>query len=164
MVTHNRKVNMPIEVQINQSLIDRFNSKFKAGDGCWVWTSYKNNRGYGKFGVKNGCYYAHRISWQIKNGAIPKGMSVCHRCDNPPCVNPNHLFLGTMQDNLQDAASKGRTSAGSHRHNAKLTEAKVSEIILLKNQGLKQKDIALQFGVGEATISGVVHRTKWKRI
>lgn len=131
---------------------------------CWTWVGSKNAHGYGRFGINGKNYYAHRIAWQIKHGDIPDGMSVCHKCDRTSCVNPNHLFLGSQKDNLNDASTKGRTSRGSHRPKAKLREGQIKEIILLKSQGIKQKQIALKFGVGQATISRIVHRTKWKHV
>lgn len=83
----------------------RFFSKFSKSNSCWVWHGLKNKAGYGRFGGK----YAHRMSWEIfNNQIIPLGMLVCHHCDNPGCVNPDHLFLGTQKDNMQDMISKNR--------------------------------------------------------
>lgn len=89
-------------------LIDRFWSKIKKTDGCWIWTGSKNGLGYGRIehhGIK---YATHRFSYQMKYGPIPNGLWVLHHCDNPPCVNPKHLFTGTPRDNTQDMISKGR--------------------------------------------------------
>lgn len=79
---------------------------------CWIWTGPTNNHGYGRFG---GSRYAHRVSYQLAHGPIPPGMVVLHRCDNPPCVNPDHLSLGTQRDNVRDMVTKGRHNPGGFR-------------------------------------------------
>jgi hypothetical protein len=85
--------------------------------GCWLWTGGTTNGGYGVIGVGRGrLHRAHRISWEIANGPIPDGLKVLHRCDNPPCVNPAHLFLGTQVDNMRDCAAKGRHKLKAQTH------------------------------------------------
>jgi hypothetical protein len=91
----------------------RFWAKVQKSAGCWTWTANHLPKGYGVIGVgaaDQGLKLAHRVSWEIHFGPIPAGLFVCHRCDNPPCVRPDHLFLGTVQDNVDDMVAKGRAN------------------------------------------------------
>lgn len=91
----------------------RIEARVDKSTGCWVWLGSKSKRGYGKIGVGGGKspQGVHRVMWELVNGPIPTGLFVCHHCDNPPCCNPDHLFVGTAKDNVQDAISKGRMRA-----------------------------------------------------
>jgi hypothetical protein len=96
---------------IGDSLLNRFWSKVKKTDNCWEWQACKNEHGYGILNIGKrglGKIRAHRLSFIIHKGEIPESLLVCHRCDNPTCVNPEHLFLGTQKDNTQDMIKKGR--------------------------------------------------------
>jgi hypothetical protein len=144
------------------SLEDRFWSKVAKGDGCWEWQGHRS-RGYGELQIgRRGAQrktLAHRISWEMHNGPIPVGLEVCHRCDNPPCVRPDHLFLGTQIDNANDMWSKGR---GVVR--AKLNVQQVVEIRRRAAAGAIFRTLAQEFGVHPATIKDIVNRRRWASV
>lgn len=107
----------------------RFWDKVNKTGECWVWTAGKNSHGYGAFKLDGKTVGSHVVAYMITNGCpVPKGMEVCHTCDNPPCVRPDHLWLGTRRDNAQDAARKGRTSHGEKHHKSKLSDSDVQQI------------------------------------
>lgn len=146
-------------------------------DDCWEWAGAKHY-GYGIINIsrKAGTTEAHRLSWEIHNGAIPDGMCVCHKCDNRACVNPLHLFLGDRNDNNQDMWSKGRGSkpprhgilpprhVGVAHHNAKLVPTQIQQIRELANQGLSGRFLASVFKVSPTTISNILQRKIWKEV
>lgn len=136
---------------------DVFESRFEKSDGCWEWNGTRNGYGYGVFlmpGEKP--VRAHRYAYERLHGPIPDGMVVMHSCDNPPCVNPAHLSLGTRDDNNQDKQRKGRHPYGDSHHWTRLSEAQVAEIrALLASRSVRQKEIAARFGVDDSTISNI---------
>lgn len=119
-------------------------------NGCWIWTGFLNNWGYGQMwnGVTN--VYSHRFSFELHGGTLSDGMLACHRCDNPACVNPEHLFSGTSEENSQDAKSKGRTVLG--RGHRKLTEDDRNEIRQLSAAGVTKRKISARFGICPKTV------------
>jgi len=134
----------------------------KSGD-CWVWTAVTDRRGYG---LLHGAPYraAHRLSYLLAYGD-PAGLHVCHRCDNPRCVNPAHLFLGTDADNLGDMAAKGRSLWGERNMHAKLTVEQVLEIRrLAADGGLLHREIAARFGVTRVTVTDIHRRRSWRHL
>jgi hypothetical protein len=132
--------------------------------GCWIWIGATTVRGYGQIESHNRKYYAHRASYQAFIGEIPKGMHVCHACDNVYCVNPAHLFLGTQKQNLQDMAKKGRSTIGERNAMAKLTEEDVKDIKYLISTGLSDADISVEFCVSRQTINNIRNGKVWKNV
>lgn len=112
-------------------------------DDCWNWLEYKNNDGYGNYHIGKKIINAHRMAYTIIYGDIPNGQLVCHKCDNPSCINPKHLFLGTRKDNMQDASKKGRIV--SNRLNQE-------QIVRIKTSKEKVKKLSQEFGVSGAAI------------
>lgn len=131
-------------------------------ENCWIYTKSLLSSGYGRVGQKR----AHRFSYELHCGAIPENMYVCHRCDNPPCVNPNHLFLGTPKDNVTDRVNKRRcnTPAGDRHWNRKLTESLIITIKEMINNGMHYRDVADKFNVSHATIHDIKQNKTWKHV
>ena len=96
--------------------MERFLDKIEKTSSCWNWLASKDRDGYGRIKISGRTFQAHRASWDIHNGSIPEGMSVLHHCDNPSCVNPFHLFLGTALDNVRDRDAKGRNGCSKRTH------------------------------------------------
>ena len=144
--------------ELTQTDLVRFWSKVTRSDGCWEWQAYRDARGYGKFGVGMGCYLAHRLSHFIATGTDPGRLHVCHRCDNPPCVNPDHLFLGTARDNSHDREAKGRGNQprGLANGRAKLSDDDVRGIRRMIRQGFTHRATADEFGVSESYVSNII--------
>jgi hypothetical protein len=134
----------------------------QGNDDCWNWKAGKDDHGYGKFKFNGHAYHSHRLSWIFCNGNIPDKLQVLHHCDNPACVNPNHLFLGTPTDNMQDMTKKGRSMYGEKGNNAKLTWDQVQQIRERRKHGEMNCVMALEFKVNRATISRVVTGECWK--
>ena len=145
-------------------IISRFWSKVDKTDTCWNWTA-KNGRGYGQLKISGKYESAHRISWKIHNTYIPKGMHVLHKCDNPACVNPEHLFLGTHQDNMDDMKNKGRQAnhVGVSNTRAKLNETQV-RVIRAYCPVITHKCLSDIFGVSTSTIGMIANRTNWSHV
>ena len=145
----------------------RFNSKIKQMEnGCIEFTGGKN-KGYGKFYIDEiiGTVFAHRFSYELEFGKIPDGLIVCHKCDNPSCVNINHLFLGTHKDNSDDKINKGRYKSPylnlGHHPNSILSIQDVKEIKYLINNGLRNVDIAKKFNIDHKLVSLIRLGKRW---
>lgn len=135
--------------------------------GCWLWTRCTTRDGYGQFHFKEKMVKAHRYSWLIHNGEIPVGLLVCHKCDTPGCVNPDHLFLGTPAENNHDKIRKGRGRGPKSEdvNTTKLNREKVESIKrLYANYGLSQRDIAFLFSVTQANIKQILLGRYWRSV
>lgn len=128
-------------------------------DACWPWTGARCPSGYGSFCVEGRMSTASRYAYNWQYGDLVRELDVLHRCDNPPCVNPAHLFLGSAADNRADCVAKGRHSHGERAGNAKLSNAQVAEVRRLRaSEGLLQRDIAGRFGIHPSHVSRIVNR------
>ncbi len=152
----------------NKPLSERFESKYipEPNSGCWIWTAYVNCDGYGRIareGSRMGMELAHRVSWGLHRGSIPNGLQVLHRCDNPPCVNPDHLFLGDVSANMKDAVKKGRKimPRGEKNYNATLTESQALEI---KYSKVTNRKLAEKYGVTYGMIGHIKNGRAWKHL
>jgi len=149
--------------------IARFRAKIEhrgAGD-CWEWQACRNPQGYGLFDIRHKSFLAHRVAWVIAHDVIPDGIFILHRCDNPPCVNPAHLWLGTHADNKRDSVDKGRHgwACGAANGRAKLRETDVRLIRRLYRRGhWSQFPLARVYGVSHCTISEIVNGKTWRSI
>jgi hypothetical protein len=132
--------------------------------GCWVWMGSSQVRGYGEIISNNRKHLAHRASYEAFVGPIPKGMYVCHACDNVACVNPNHLFLGTQKQNLQDMVNKGRSTWGEKNPQAKLTEQQVKEIKQGFAEGKTDMELAKQFNMSRQGINSIRKGKLWSYV
>lgn len=165
----------------------RFWERVRKTERCWVWIASRAGRGYGFISVMQGrrqkWHYAHRLSYEWAYGPIPEGLFVCHHCDNPPCVRPDHLFLGTASDNQRDAQHKGRRPIRSprrppkpretwniqrgeaHRWATKLTEKSVRDIRAEYAAGLgSMQDLSRVYGVDIGHIQRIIRRKVWKHV
>ncbi len=147
------------------STLFRLMEKVLDGEQCWEWRGSLNNYGYGAFWHKNKYDYAPRVSYEVFLGEIPEGKFVLHNCDNPLCVNPHHLFIGTHQDNMADMVAKGRSRRGEVNRFSKLKTEQVIEILRLYKNGFTNKTaLGKRFSVAHTTINKIVAGKSWKNI
>ena len=164
----------------------KFKSKLvRAANGCLEWTGYKYK--YGSISIKGRLQKTHRLAWEIENGPIPDGLFVLHKCDNPACCDPTHLFLGTQKDNMQDALKKGRLKfpfcpsykkargdrngmcihrhkfTGSKNNNAKLNDAQRDELCDLKKLGVTAKELSSKFNISTSQVLRIARERGIKR-
>lgn len=152
-------------------------------NGCRLWLKAKSGKmGYGTIEYNGKQSYTHRVAYELKHGPIPDGMMVCHHCDTPACINPEHLFIGTAADNSRDMKLKGRANGGAptgdrnpvrqspeivrgeNNGNAKLTKIDVLDIRSMYEKGETQKCIAARYGMRQGSISRIIRRTSWEHV
>ena len=156
---------------LRYTLAERFWQKVaKTQDGCWVWTAncIKDRHGRKRYGLLGagrrgeGMLYAHRVAWELHHGLVPEGLLVLHRCDNPQCVRPDHLFLGTQYDNMQDMIHKGRRGVTGPSPGAgaksKLSRRQVLEMRRHGAMGVSRAQLAAQYGVSVGTVRNILLR------
>lgn len=132
-------------------------------EGCWEWSGARTRAGYGLTGHGGRKLYVHRVMFELAYGfAPPKGMEVCHHCDNPPCARPNHLFLGTHAENMQDRVPKGRTNFGERNPLAKLTWVDVRDIRSAVAAGATQASMCRKYGVSAGVVCDIIAGKRWK--
>jgi hypothetical protein len=159
-----------IDISLTEEQIKRFYSRVKIDEitGCHIFTYGIDIGGYGRPTINKKRFKAHRVAWTLAYGKIPEDMCVLHKCDNPPCINPEHLFLGTKKDNSRDMANKGRckNSAGENNPRVKLKEYQVLEILNIVKQKGKYwgiyTELAKIYNVNHHTISDIFNKKSWK--
>ena len=146
---------------------ERFHEHYvpEPNTGCWLWTATVCQPfGHGRLAVGRTMAGAHRISWELHNGPIPEGMFVCHHCDVPSCVNPDHLFIGDNQMNMTDKQRKGRAVKGEGSAGSKLTEDDVRRIRRMADMGMTTRMISDGFPVTWQTVHDIIKRKKWSHV
>jgi hypothetical protein len=133
---------------------------------CWLWTGEINEGGYGLLYIKEKARPAHRVSWELNRGSIPEKLKVCHKCDNPPCVRPDHLFLGTQRDNVYDMIKKGRMGLRGQNKGVINGACKLSpELVLeIRADNRKRCEIARHYKISDVQVFRIKNRINWKHV
>lgn len=165
------RTRMPLTVDV----LERFLPNVDRSGECWLWTGKKDGDGYGMLYALGGDFRAHRVAYEIAFDKSPGSLFVCHRCDNPACVRPSHLFLGTNKENTADRHAKGRDARGprarpdlsvrgEHHGQAKLTDEDVRTIRRERAAGVTQRALQTRFGVSQGTISHIQSGKSWRHV
>jgi len=152
-------VGHPKYIEFMKYRLQTFSSKNE--NGCWIWQRAKHRQGYGYISFEKKNILAHRLSWKLFRGELDPKILVCHRCDMPSCINPDHLFLGTYKDNNSDARMKKRNVSKPHAYKRKLKYEQVLQIIELSKQGVSRKELEKKFNVGQNCISKILIGKSW---
>lgn len=151
-----------------KTTLERFEAKFEPCPvtGCWLWNACNNTKGYGFFRHVGKNLYAHRFAYELYIGPVPDGMHVLHTCDAPWCVNPDHLFLGTRSDNMQDMIRKGRDNRayGERNPTTTLTTKQVLGVYYRAHAGERYQDIAVEYRITKSTVSNIKTGRTWKHL
>lgn len=143
----------------------KFVSVPEDNDGCWDWTGRKNYKGYGVMKINRRNVQSHRFSYELhQKQEIPLGLLACHKCDNPACVNPDHIFIGTIQENNLDRDRKSRKAVGERNGKSKLTEERVRSIKILLSQKVSDSEIARRFGLWYTTVRAIRLGITWSHV
>lgn len=159
-----RRRKVPVEVRFWRYVSPEPNT------GCWLWTGSSTSAGYGNINLRYigndraSVGYAHRLSWSMVNGPIPEGMYICHRCDNPACVNPDHLFLGTPEDNALDCSAKGRGNFNTNPPRIGNPKLSPEQVIEIRRTVGRHVDLARRFGVLPVTIRKIRSGETWRGV
>lgn len=154
---------------VNKSIQDRFWSKVRKTDTCWLWLAQLNTQGYGVFhyhrrghpAYRSPQIYAHRLSWMFENGQFPEGLEIIHKCDTPACINPDHLTIGTHGENMRDMVYKKRHQYGENHALAKLN---VDVIRQIRNDPRSSRKAAPDYRIAASTIRGIRNGRHWKHV
>ena len=146
---------------IRPTVLERFSKGIRVTPGCWLWLKSKDTKGYGLLRVNGKQEKTHRVSYRLFVGPIPDGLHICHRCDTPACVNPDHLFTGTNKENMEDRERKGRgvRQFGEAHHNAKIT---MDIARAIRTDSRKQREIGAAYGISQHTVWQVKQNIIWR--
>ena len=147
----------------DQKFTEKFWSKVNKSNDCWLWQAAQQRGRYGETKYHSKSFLAHRVSWMLTHGPIPENLRVCHKCDNPRCVNPNHLFLGTDADNIKDRDNKNRTAIFERNGNARTNQKIVRQIRAeYESKTTTHRNLAKKYGLSKTQIGRIIRQESWR--